>query len=272
MIDLAALRLIELVEGRHTGMPQGERENIAQSILEPTLGYPSQLKLWELLQSDPMVCAQANRRAGKTEGLGRPVLAAAIARDNWTCVIASKTLSAPTLNWLDRTGRPSAMGLLREHGLIGPGHAASKYVKVRRTQGSIVSIKFVQWGSEIRVIDVGREDLIGKHDGQTAHLWWFDEAQNISCLHQVLADLVNPTLQDHGGGIALTGTPGVEVDSYFGQVSQGKAPGWERAHLASWQNPRFGATFDERWAHIYRTYLYPSRSAYMLTDDDLAFL
>jgi hypothetical protein len=249
------------------------RERAAAAILEPLAEYPAQLELARQIGVDPMVAVGGPRRSGKTEAPGRISLGLCLTQDGYTIVIGSSTLSGPTVNWLDRTGRPSCVGLLREHGFLPPRTArnpwGSPWCRVSHTQGAIKSIKFA-WGSEIRVIDVGQIHLLDKHRGQTCHLWWFDEAQSIAPLPSVLNDIVNPTVLDHGATILLTGTPGIEIDSTFGQISMGKMPEYNRLHLATWQNPRYGATFVERWAYVIEKIIRGKRTQYQLSESDVA--
>jgi hypothetical protein len=251
------------------------RERAAATILEPLAEYPAQGELADMLEHDPAIAAGGPRRAGKTEAIGRKLLALCLERDGFTVVIGTSTLSGPTKNWLDRKGRPSATALLREHGFLPPKTAKnswqSQWCQVTRSQGHIVSIAFA-WGSQISVIDVGQLHLIDKHRGQTAHVWWFDEAQSIAPLPTVLKDLANPTKLDHGGSVVLSGTPGEEIDSLFGQISTGKTSGYQRVHLSSWQNPRYGKTFAERWAYVIATLIRPDAGTYQISDDDVARL
>lgn len=243
--------------------------------MAPLAEYPAQGELAELLDTDPAIAAGGPRRAGKTEAIGRKLLAKCLTEDGFTVVIGTSTLSGPTKNWLDRKGRPSAVGLLREHGFLPPKAVKnswqSQWCQVTRSMGHIVSIAF-SWGSQISVIDVGQLHLIDKHRGQTAHVWWFDEAQSIMPLPTVLKDLANPTKLDHGGCIVLSGTPGEEIDSLFGQISTGKTSGYQRVHLASWQNPRYGAIFEERWAYVIATLIRPDAGTYQISDEDVARL
>jgi hypothetical protein len=251
------------------------RERSAAIIMAPLADYPAQRELADLLETDPAVAAGGPRRAGKTEAIGRKLLAKCLLEDGFTVVIGTSTLAGPTKNWLDRKGRPSAVGILRELGFLPPKTARSswqsEWCQVTRSMGHIVSIAFA-WGSQISVIDVGQMHLIDKHRGQTAHVWWFDEAQSIMPLPTVLKDLANPTKLDHGGCIVLSGTPGEEIDSLFGQISTGKTSGYHRVHLSSWQNPRYGATFEERWAYVIATLIKPDAGTYQISDDDVARL
>lgn len=240
--------------------------------MAPLAEYPAQQDLAVLLDTDPAIAAGGPRRAGKTEAIGRKLMAKCMTEDGFTVVIGTSTLAGPTKNWLDRKGRPSAVGLLREHGFLPPKTARnpwkSQWCTVSRSMNHIVNISFA-WGSQISVIDVGQLHLIDKHRGQTAHVWWFDEAQSIMPLPTVLKDLANPTKLDHGGCIVLSGTPGEEIDSLFGQISTGKTSGYQRVHLSSWQNPRYGATFEERWAYVIATLIRPDAGTYQLSRADV---
>lgn len=249
------------------------RQRAASAILGPLAEYPAQLELAHKVGVDPMLAVGGPRRSGKTEAPGRISTSLCLANDGYTVVIGSSTLAGPTVNWLDRTGRPSCVALLREHGFLPPRNArnpwASQWCRVSHSQGAIKSIKF-SWGSEIRVIDVGQMHLLDKHRGQTCHLWWFDECQSIAPLPSVLNDIVNPTVLDHGATILLTGTPGVEIDSMFGQIAMGKMPEYQRMHLATWQNPRYGATFQDRWDYVIAKVIGGKKTQYQLSDYDVA--
>jgi hypothetical protein len=248
------------------------RERAASAIMEPLSEYPSQAALARLIGTDPSIAVGGPRRSGKTEAPGRVTLARCLLEDGYTVVIGSSTLAGPTINWLDRKGRPSAVGLLREHGFLPPRTSknpwASPYCRVSHSMGAIKSISF-SWGSEIRVIDVGQMHLLDKHRGQTCNTWWLDECQSIMPLPSVLKDLINPTVLDHGGTIVLTGTPGVEIDSMFGQISMGKMPEYNLVHLATWQNPRYGATFEARWAYVMAKIIAGKKAQYQLSDADV---
>ena len=238
---------------------RAKRRRIARAMMAKIRGYPEQRTMVQqaLRDGPPLMCIQANRRAGKTEGDGTAILAKMVAEDGYTVVQITQLLPLPTQQWWDRKGTTSAIVLLREHGLL-------EHATVRRAQGHIKAISF-PWGSELNVIVIANEGDIQKIRGLTAHLFWCDEAQDISLLGAALPSGILPQLADFGGRVILSGTPGYDSESYFGRVAQGVIEDYGHAEVWSWQNPAFGATFEERWHTIVDRAIKPGAERYRLS-------
>lgn len=245
------------------------RERAAAQIMAPVREYPAQWRVACALRDERFVCVTGPRRAGKTEGVERYMLALLILVDGFTYRILTNELQAPTQNWLERSGLPSAMGLLRATGLLDS-------TKVQRAAGSIVEMRW-PWGSMLRVHDVAREQAIANDRGCTAHVWHAHEAQDMPLLSTALLELVFPTLADHGGSVVLDGTPGKDLDGYFASVvldedTGADEAGWKTYRIAPWHNPRFGDDDAERWRYLVETVIAPARKSYRLSRADLGRL
>lgn len=259
MSVLAGLR--QLTGG---GVPsQQNRRRIARRMMQKVRGYPEQRAMVQqaLRDGPPLTCIQANRRAGKTEGVGTALVAQLVAEDGYTIVQLTQHLPLPTQQWWDRKGTTSALDLLRENGLL-------EHATIRRAMGHIKSITF-PWGSALNIIVIANESDIQKIRGLTAHVFWIDEAQDVSLLGAALPSGVLPQLADFGGRVILSGTPGHDRESYFGRVAQGVIEDYGQASVWSWQNPAFGATAEERWHTIVDRAIKPGRERYRLSPDAL---
>lgn len=234
------------------------RQQAADRVLAPVLNYPAQRDALLKIAAAKLSCLQANRRAGKTQGVMRWVLAQMIACPRqWSCVVITRHLKSPTDNFLDN-GKPDCMlEIIKSLGLLNR-------CRVQRSQGSVRLIRF-EWGSELRVVDAGTVDALDKGRGNAADLYWADEAQAQPFLVQMLAVIVGPALADQDAKIVLSGTPSADVDSFFRRVALGLEPAWQRVEMWSWENPHFGDSAQERWRYVLRTSILPMRGQYGIT-------
>lgn len=234
------------------------RRKMAAQVLAPLVGYPEQAAAIEMIAANKLSCLQANRRAGKSQGIMRWVLAKMLVSERpWSCMVITRFLASPTENFLDN-GKPDCMiEVIKQLGLLDRCHPV-------RSQGSIRSIRF-DWGSELRVVDAGSLDAIDKGRGSAVDCYWADEAQSQPYLQQMLVQIVGPALADSDAKIVLSGTPGADVDSFFRRVSLGLEADWVRAELWSWNNPHFGATVAARWRYLLKSSILPLRGSYGIT-------
>lgn len=236
------------------------RRAIAASILAPLRESPEQWEACQKIKRCTLLALTAQRRSGKSEVIFRYALAAAIGRDGYVVRFVTQVLSAPTENFFGRHGRENLQSIVERYNLAA-------YVHIHMAQGSVKAIIFT-WGSAIHVHDVANTRAINAKRGFFAHLYIADEAQAMVLLAVVLLDLVFPTLVDCNGHIVLAGTPGPELDGLFYAATHGD-DGWAVARLASYKNPSFGATFEERWQRIVNAFVVPAAKTYRLSAADL---
>lgn len=264
---LDELRGLAGVFGLADGISRDQREEWADALLRPLVDYPQQGAIGtEIARGKRHVAVNGTRRSGKSE-LSRMIAALCILRDAFVVRILTSVLRAPTANFLEREHDGGVLGWLEELGLY-PG-----ITDVDRSQRSIIKISF-PWKSAIIVCDVADESKVKKHHGVTANLWWADEATMLrpGMLSHALKTLVYPTLADHGARILLTFTPDDDPGSLPSRLAAGEDPEWEYHQMASWRNPRFGQTFEERWTTVLDRSVATARTDYGLTDDDMARL
>jgi hypothetical protein len=242
-----------------TALTREARQELADRVLASVARYPEQAAALRAMASGRQSVLQANRRAGKTQGIMRWVLAQMLCRDSWLCVVITYHLAGPTDNFLDNGQDDCLLAVLRQLGLV----RGRDYV-VRRHGEYVKRIRFT-WGSELRVVDAGSIRALDKSRGSAAHLYWADEAQSQPYLALMLAQIVGPARADHSARVVLSGTPSADVDSFFGRVCLGIEPGWERCELWSWNNPRFGSTVAERWQHLLSETILTQRGNYGIT-------
>ena len=238
------------------------RTHAVESILDRLRGYPEQHHAVGVAATAKLVCLQANRRAGKTEGFGAGLVESRlINRDHYVVRVLTHRLAAPTNNWIDSDGKDSLLRRLDRFGLL-------RHARIQRSQGAIKSIRF-SWGSALHVLHVSHQSAIDDAHGCNADLWWVDEAQALDTLPLALGQLVYPTLAETDGQVLLSGTPGREIDSAFKRYSTGADDGFVSTRVWSWDNPVFGDTDAGRWTRIIARILVPSRGRYGLSLEDL---
>lgn len=237
------------------------RRSAATAILAPVRAYAEQWEGVRIAAGSPLTAIEGPRRCGKTEGVGRWLLALLILQDQFVVRMLAEVLSAPTDNWLEREGGDNALTLIADHGL-------DTHCQVLRQAGSIKRIRFA-WGSALYVHDMDNIRAIKRKRGFRAHVYWADEAQDMSLLPIVLSKLVLPTLLDFGGRVAATGTPGEMVGTLFHRAVQG-LDGWASHRMRPWDNPAYGKTTAERWTRICSTVIALGRGNWQFTDEQYA--
>lgn len=241
---------------------RAERQRFAAVMTAETRAYPEQWQLGRICVEgpDPLVVVEANRRAGKTQGIGTAVQERLITQDNYKAIQVTHNLEAPTKQWWDRKGATSGLDLLGSWATHAHIHRAGL--------GAIKSITF-PWGSQLSIIVVQTVGDVDKLRGLTADLYWVDEAQDVTALSAALTSGIFPTLADSGGRVILSGTPGLDPESYYGRAVRGAqaddiGSAWAAASVWSWENPAFGATTRERWKTIVDRTLRPAADSYRL--------
>lgn len=241
-------------------MTLATRRAIAAAILAPLRESPEQWSACQAIKTCTLLAITAQRRSGKSEVIFRYALAACIANTGYVVRFLTTVLSAPTENFFGRHGRDNLQTLIERFNL-------GAYVRVYMAQGSVKAIVFA-WGSAIHVHDVANTRAINAKRGFFAHLYIADEAQSMVLLAVVLLDLVFPTLVDARGHIVLAGTPGPELDGLFYSATHGD-DGWSVARLASYKNPSFGTSFEDRWQRIINAFVVPAAKTYRLSAGDI---
>lgn len=237
------------------------RRTAAAAILAPVQQYAEQWTGAMLAARNPLTAIEGPRRCGKTEGVGRWLLALLIMLDMFVVRMLTEVLSSPTDNWLEREGGANALTLIADNGL-------GEHCRVLRQAGSIKRISF-SWSSALYVHDMANIRAIAKKRGFRAHVYWADEAQDMGLLPTVLSKLVLPTLLDFQGRVVCTGTPGAMVATLFHRAVQG-LDGWSSHRLRPWDNPAFGDSVTERWSRICSTVIRLGRSNWQYTDEQFA--
>jgi hypothetical protein len=242
---------------------RAQRERIAWRVVAQSYECPQQRELLLSVRRHQKVATHKTRRGGATDALGRYALANMIAHDNWICAVVVVDLKSYTRNWLERPGGDSAMSLLREAGL-------AQWCTIERSAGAITRIA-LPWGSELWVLNVASAHALGRKRGMAAKLWLVEEAQEFTNLHAIMAQLINPTLADFGGAhVVLNGTPQPDLDTFFARavLSRGEDADWLAVVVASWRNPYYGATFEERWRHLVEKTLNAAANQYGLSAEE----
>lgn len=257
---MGLLQDIQRMSGSNDPTSRQYRNHITDQLLERVYNYPRRLEALKSSSKNKFTATVGTRRSAKTTGEADGVFAKTMYKDNFKVQIITNRLEAATQNWI----RP----LLKRLDQFG---FPLKYINFDKSANLIKGLQF-PWGSEIRVFDVEHKDNWENKKGSAAHLYWADEAQIIKQLPAVMAELVNPTLADYSGKVVLTGTPGAEVDSYFGQIATGADNDWTCFYLGSWHNPHFGDTFEKRWRRIFDEIIYVSKNSYALKAEELELI
>lgn len=217
------------------------------------------------------VCA--NRRAAKTETGGREDLDDAIEQDNYRVWVFAGDLSEYSRNWLDRTPQGAVELLRAMPGLIEFSTPTRPWHWRLAREGSQRVVRLIQfiWGSEIRLFSAKDLRSLEKVRGGAPNKVRLDETQKLEHFHTLMADIILPASADEGMRVCATGTPGEEIDSFFHGILQ-PGSGWEVHKFWSWDNPKFGVDFRERYErHVLNT-LDLSPTVYPLSAEQRAFL
>jgi len=215
-----------------------------------------------------LVAGFCTRRAGKTRGGVRRVLADAIRNVWWQVYVNETRAEAVKLVWSGPPKqRDGLMPLLHDCGL--------KEGLDYRTNKTELRVTIVHLGvdrdeeSYIDLVGADDEDQCNKLRGPSYNRAWLDEAQKLRHIEPLIRGALMPAMMDFGGQIWLTGTPSVECAGLFYDVTNLEQPeqGWEVHRWSVRDNPFFGATPDERWARTGAVYLQQNN----ITADDPDF-
>lgn len=200
-----------------------------------------------LQAGDQRIVCQANRRAGKSEGIGRILAEEAILNDGHVVNVIAEHLEAPSKALFEREGDRGLQGMLDRLGV------PYRRVAIGGSAQGIKAIKF-PWGSAFVVHDVAHLSSIDKHRGLRGHRFWADEAQNVKNLATVIDELITAAGADFAASVVLSGTPGRELATLFHRASTGTDLSYTRVSFYCWDNPLFGedATPGERWREYLR--------------------
>ena len=248
-------------------LPDERRERAAEHCRAMVRDHP---KAWAFARSKARLRAvSANRRGAKTSTCGSEIAARCIENRDHRWWILADDLSEHSRNWICRTPH----GLLRL--LETAGLRRGDEGRVRRgladyyTVGAAGSIRKVgfAWDSSIEVFSDPEKMTGTAPDGL-----WVDEAQANDGVVGAILDVVGPTMQEKHAEIWLSGTPGHEVDTFFGQVATAGSDTWEIHAWYSWDNPHYGITWRERYeAHVLSTVAL-LRDQYGVTDEQMEYL
>ena len=213
--------LLSLIRAEQRG-PSGPAELLAR--LRGTLFEQQRAFLDD--HAHPKRAACCSRRAGKTQGVIRGLLAKGIEKPRSVTVYFATTLSsARKLVWDCPDGIPS---LIQELGIDAICEVNESEHRVKFKNGSVL------WVSGCETLQDAR-----RWKGLRYDLAVPDEAQDWP--EEILAYLVNevlaPALMDRAGEILMTGTPSSRLDGLFYEICEGKRQGWGRHGWTCFENP-----------------------------------
>lgn len=169
--------------------------------------------------------AFCTRRAGKTEADAAYLLTEALAGPDRLCLFVAKTRGrAMDLTW------KAVERLCETNGVDSKPNLTT----ARRTLAN---------GSEIRWTGADNLEQLKKKRGDKLWLVIIDEAQDFefSVLTALVDDIFGPGLEDLGGTICLTGTPGIVCSGYWWELTrpdaQKRTQGWEVHRWSVLDNP-----------------------------------
>lgn len=195
-----------------------------------------------------------NRRSGATETLGREALARCVERDGYVVIAVAENRAAFSRNyWLRKGGAGEGDGgvdLLKQSGFReakGARWRGGLEARITRdNRGDVSSIEW-PWGSAIYVFGADSERDIQALRGFRFDLLWGDECQNLVHLLVLLKEIAVAAGSERKAQIAMSGTPSSAVDTYFAQACQRMLEGIDVHAVRSWDNPVYGATWEERY-------------------------
>lgn len=251
-----------------------QRTEWAAAIRAPMKQHPRQ---WTFAQSDaPLKAVCGNRRAGKTEGVGREVAARLIEQNEYTVWVFAKTLKAFDRNWMSRGRRraivetsddhKSKTGMLRLLDDFGVPYLARK-----SSDGAVSEVSF-PWGSVMQVLPAADPGQLESARGGLFDLLWLDEAQSMPLVVEILEEMGGPAGADYDAPLWLTGTPGEEVGSFFHRVVAGDIEGWEVHDFTSCDNPHFGDDWRSRFERAVLIRVQQMREIYRVGVEEMAKL
>lgn len=195
--------------------------------------------------------AFCTRRAGKTEADAAYLLTAALGGPDRLVLFVAKTRGRA----VDLTWKP-VRKLCEQFGVASKENMST----YRREFAN---------GSEIRWTGADDMDELKKKRGDKLWLVIIDEAQDFefSILTDLVDDVFGPGLEDLGGTICLTGTPGIVCAGYWFNVTRPdegeREPGWDVHEWSVLANPHMAhmtkrlpqLKAERRWADDNPTYL-----------------
>lgn len=234
------------------------RSSAAEYALKQCRDFPEQWDSLKTIATSKQTAISCPRRAGKSDSIMRLIFARMVSRDSYVVRILTQYLKEPSENFLRCGHQESFEDLVRATGLW-------PYYKGRSSAGSLVYCRF-SWGSELHVHHVADSHGIAACRGKEADFYWIDEAQSITLLPDVFKIVIRPTTAVRGQ-VVLSGTPSIDMDSYFYSVLKGD-PEWKAVQYFSWDNPYFGKTAEERWSNVFGM-IKRGHLQYGLSDQDL---
>lgn len=205
--------------------PPGLREELLRSRSTPdplSLLYPAQRQAAEaVLERGARVADHSGRRAGKTEGLAHAAMK------------LMEQIEGARIAWVGLT-RQSA----RDN--VWP---VMRRVNDRLDAGLVPNETTARWhgpgGSEFRVMGANKADEVEKIRGEPWHLVIVDESASFrrSLLQYLIDDVIDPTLADYRGSLAVIGTPGAAaVGAYYDICTKPKGR-WQVFRRTMLDNP-----------------------------------
>lgn len=215
------------------------------------------------------------RRAGATTGGCSELLARAITLEGHmasegfrAAIIHSTRVDAKARAWRNDT-KSGIVDVLQKHGTRIPHRTTEVYelggVNVTVNKSDL-TLDFSN-GSSIGLFGCDSEDDLGKLRGNAKHVFWIDEAQDprfsspveasangkpVDLLTSLYKGTIVPAAADYRAETWITGTPGKDLAGMFFDITRDEVElrlhGWEVHALSVVDNPRFGATPEERWA------------------------
>jgi hypothetical protein len=170
--------------------------------------------------------ACCSRRAGKTQGIMRGLLAKSLEVPGSICVYFVDTIArAKKLVW---DGPDSIPTLLEEAGAFAACSLNQQDHRVDFANGSVLWI-------------TGCETLpdAKRWKGKRYTLAVIDECQDWpdEILNYLLDQVLGPALMDRDGEVILAGVPGPVLAGVFYEAASGLYPGWSVHHWTYWENP-----------------------------------
>lgn len=234
LVTPSLARLLEAWEARRSGAAEQDIAAKAEAI------RAYQFEAQRRCTADPsrLVAARCTRRSGKSSGWLREMVATALETPSSRQIYISTTRpEAEAVAWIG-TGRDGLLSLNRDYDC----GAVANMSKLRLTFPNQATIDLV-----------GADDLrqINRLRGRAFHRVVIEEAQKAPHLEYTVREVLQPALADYGGQVAMIGTPSKECVGLFYEVTRedrdSRHDQWAAHHWSVLDNPRFGATAEERY-------------------------
>lgn len=203
--------------------------------------------------------AKCTRRAGKTRGGCRETMARALEARARVLYCAATREEAKRRAWRTDT-RDGWRDLVEQLGLR-VAKTRDEFDRVPATDVLVneteLTIDFRN-GSQVAIFAADRAEDQDKLRGGEKDIVWVDEAQIFPALtyfvEEVVEAMIAKATDEERGEVWLTGTPERNLAGLFFDVTrepeQGeRVPGWEVHEWSVTDNPKYGATAEERWAN-----------------------